>query len=209
MKTNILLVLALLSLILAVPAARIYATSSSINYNGSSDPTASVAFPSSTDTLYVTAYGGAGADIITFSLSTTTAVDIFVGDGYVTGDQYYVSLDGVHIFTTDAVAFGSTSTGLDGCTGSADVAAGLSWGDVTVTLPSGTHTINVTDIANPDLWNPSAGPQYSAGFCLVLSPPPSFSTPQFPLGLPLLLAVTMVGLVIVRKSVLPNAKRAV
>ncbi len=201
MKTRILLALALFSLILAIPAARIYAASS--NYGGGStvDPPITVTFPSTTDSGQTTSLGGSGAQIYNFTLSSSTAVDIFVGDGYLTGDQYLVSLDGSPLFTTSSVPAGGIGGG-DGCNGSADVANGLSWGDATVELAAGTHTINVTDVSTVLNVQP-------AGLCLVLSPPPSFGTPQFPLGLPLLLALTMVGLVVVRKSVLPKAKRTV
>ena len=200
MKTKFLLALALLSLILAIPAARIYAATP--NAAGPDPfPIITVAFPSTTDTGATSSLGGSGAQLFNFTLSGPTAVDIFVGDGYLTGDQYLVSLDGSPLFTTDFVPAGGVG-GSDGCSGSYDVANGLSWGDVTVTLGEGTHVINVTDISTVLDVQP-------AGFCLVLSSPPSFSTPQFPLGLPILLAVTMVGLVIVRKSFLPNVKRTV
>lgn len=200
MKIKILLSLAALALLLALPAARIYAAAPP-NYGGGpvTDPTIPVSFPSSTDTGYTTSLGGSGAQLFNFTLSTTTTVDIFVGDGYLTGDQYYVSVDGAHIFTTDFVPAGGVGGG-DGCNGTYDVANGLSWGDKTVTLSAGTHVINVTDISTDLDVQP-------AGFCLVLSSPPSFGTPQFPLGLPILLAVTMIGLVVVRKSVLPKVKR--
>jgi len=199
MKKNIVLALALFALILAIPAAKIYATS---NYSGVPDA-GTVLFPSTSNQV-VNGAGGSNADITNFTLSTTTVVDIFVGDGYITGDQYQVSLDGAPLFTTDYISpsLSNVQTGADGCNGTFDVQNNLSWGDKTVTLSAGTHVINVTDISSTlDI--------YPAGYCLILGSPPSFGTPQFPIGLPILLAASMIGLVLVRKSVLTNPKRIV
>ena len=201
MKTKVLLSIAALCLLLALPAARIYAATPT-NYVHFPDA-GTVSFPS-TSGQDVTAEGSSGSDLTNFTLSSTTVVDIFVGDCCITGDQYQVSVDGELLFTTDYIgpSISGVSTGQNGCNGTADVQDNLSWGDASVTLSTGTHTINVTDIS-------STLADYPAGYCLFIGSPPSFSTPQFPLGLPLLLAVTMIGLVIVRKSVLPNVKRTV
>lgn len=197
----VVVIAAVLSMLAAFPASQTFAATTCTNYVPTCPTDAgTVSFPSTTNQV-VLGYGAANADTTTFSLSSTTAVNIFVGDGFITGDQYTVSVDGNLLFTTNYISAADSgiSTSAYGCSQSEDIADGLSWGDATITLGPGTHTIVVADVS-------TTLNAYPAGYCLVLAPPP-IGTPQFPLGLPVILAVGIVGLLLIRRSSLLRIQR--
>jgi hypothetical protein len=192
MKATTVLAVVAVGLFLAAQGAAVYASS---NAGSPLDP-GPVAFPSTNPFEFVSGPGASGEDTVTFTLTSTTDVNIFVGDGYITGDQYLVTLDGSSVLTTSYIPSSEArlTTYLDGCSQASDAASSLSWGDVSVTVGAGTHTLVIEDI--------STFAAYPAGFCLILSAATASGVPQFPLGLPLLLAVSIAGLLLVRKRVL-------
>lgn len=192
---------ALVGMFAAFPVSQTFAATCTNYISTCPTDAGTVGFPSTTN-QEVTAYGAPGADTTTFSLSSTTAVNVFVGDGFTTGDQYTVTVDGNLLFTTNPISQADSGvfTSADGCSQSYDSANNLSYGDGTISLGPGAHTIVVTDISTT-LQN------YPAGYCLVLSQG-AIATPQFPLGLTAVLAVGIVGLLLVRKSSLARFPRA-
>jgi len=181
-----------------------------------------VSASSPTCTIYLTVQG-----------SGPVSVNVEVMDGFLIGDVYNVSVDGVYSFTTSTVqqptsltvctqspagdasscaaqqAAGDivqTNLGLECDLGTA-YHAGLSVGDTTVSLSPGIHNITVTDVA--PVFTGSFDSYSPASFCVNFDIPPSLGIPQFPLGLPLLLGASIVGLALVRKKVLPSVKRTI
>jgi hypothetical protein len=146
-------------------------------------------------------------------------IDIGVNDQYLIGDEYTVTLDGNPLFrTSDVPQPNSTAvcpegppgnlascaaqqaageivqTGYGGCDLATAFAAGLSWGDFTPVL-AGIHTIVITDVSSAFTGGSIDSP---SSLCVSVEPPPSFTTPEFPLGTTALLAVAMIGFVLVR-----------
>lgn len=223
--------MSIMALLLVMPAITVLATTP--NSTGATNPT-DATYPGST---YYTAFVDSGTptngitDTFTIPAGSPVLVDIGVNDLFYIGDIYAVTLNGLPIFTTTSVPIptvdtfcygtgGATGTcateqaagdivdtGYSGCDLATAASDGLSVGDTTLLLYPGTYTITITDITLPT--TTAVDSSFSgAGFCLTLGAPPSYSTPQFPLGLAPLIGISALGLILARKRI-TGIKRAV
>jgi hypothetical protein len=217
-KTSVVLGLTLV-LVILFPLGRVNA--SGANDLGSAASGDQSAFFLSTTVVSVTVANPSVS--VGFLLDGLTMIDFGVNDQYQIGDEYTVTLDGDPLFQTSAVPQPSSATvcteappgdlascaaeqaagqivqsGYGGCDLATAFGAGLSWGDSTIAVGGGHHELVITDVS-PSF--ASGAIESPASLCVIMENPPSFTTPEFPLGTTLLLAVTMVGVMMARSRV--------
>lgn len=219
-----------MALLLAMPAITVLAATP--NSTGATSSTDAV-YPGSTEYNLVVDSGtpvNGATDTFTIPAGSPVLVDIGVNDQYYIGDIYAVTLNGHSIFTTtpvplptvDTFCYGTggasgtcaseqaagdiVQTGYGGCDLATAASDGLSVGDTTLLLYPGTYNITITDTSLPT--TTAVDSSFSpAGVCLTLGSPPSYSTPQFPLGLAPLIGISALGLILARKRI-TGIKRA-
>jgi hypothetical protein len=215
-KSTILAVAFALAVVAAIPLAQVQAVAPPNDQAGAGGDQA-VASPSATSVSITREHPSV---TITINIEGPI-IDIGVNDQYMIGDEFTVTLDGDPLFQTSKVPQPTSNTvctelppgnlascvaeqaagqvvqtGYGGCDLATAFGAGLSWGDLTPIL-AGIHTLVITDVA-PSFTNGVI--DSPASLCVTLEPPPSFTTPEFPPGMGIVVGVAFVGLVLAKRA---------